>query len=268
MAVKGKKAKARQTTHLVIGIAALVIVFVVTGGLINYNLTKEPNISSTTLCPASGAKGHYVLLVDKTDPLNFTQKQAFSIFMEDLVRKKVPEGHLLSVFVLGEDFKATAEPLFELCNPGSGENVSELTGNVKWARRTYEEKFIKPFFSNTESLLGTKPATASPVLEMVQLVAINGFRKHDVKGERKLFLMSDMLHNSSAFSMYRSSPDYEEFAATDYGRKTKVDLRGVEVELYYLLNTPQLQTRRNLLFWEKYFTNSGARLTAVRPLEG
>ena len=268
MAVRGKKAKARQIKHLVIGITALLFVLVVMGGLLYHNLTKDSGLNITTLCPASGPKGHYVLLLDKTDPLNFTQKQAFSVFLDDLVHKKVPEGHLLSVFVLSEDFKTTAEPVVELCNPGTGESVSAMTGNVKRARRTYEEKFIKPLMEQSETFLGTKPATASPVFEMLQLAAINGFRKHDVKGARKLFLMSDMLHNSSAFSMYRSYPDFDDFAATDYGRKTKVDLQGVEVELYYLLNSPQLQTRRNLLFWEKYFTNYGARLIAVRPLEG
>ena len=80
--------------------------------------------------------------------------------------------------------------------------------------------------------------------------------------------MSDMLHNSGAFSMYRAVPDYSAFAETDYGRKTRADLRDVKVELYYLLNTPQFQTRRNLKFWEDYFDKSGARLVEVRPLEG
>lgn len=268
MAVKGKKAKARQIKHFVIGIATFLIVFAVIVFLGYYNLIKDSGISGKNLCPASGAKGHYVLLLDKTDPFNFTQKQAFSVFLDDLIHQKVPKDHLLSVFVLGEDFKANAEPIIELCNPGAGENVNAMTGNVKRARRTYEEKFIKPLMSQSDSLIGTKPANASPIFEMLQLVAINGFRKHDIKGERKLFLMSDMLHNSSAFSMYRSYPNYEDFATTDYGRKIKVDLQGVEINLYYLLTTPKLQTQRNLLFWEKYFTNSGARLVAVRPLEG
>lgn len=268
MAARGRRAKRRQTQHILFGVLSLafVLAILVTPGY--YFLTKEAGPDKVTLCPAKGPKGHYVLLVDKTDPLNFTQKQAFSVLLDDLVRKRLPEGYLLSVFVLGEDFKETAEPLVELCNPGSGENGNALTSNVDWERRDYEQKFMKPLMEQAEALQGSKPAKASPIFEMLQLVAVNGFRRHDVKGERRLFLISDMLHNNSSFSMYRAAPDYTSFADTDYGRKTRADLQGVEVEMYYLINTPQFQTRRNQKFWEEYFDKSGARLVEVRSLEG
>ena len=268
MVVRGKRAKGRQRNHLFMGIGLFILVFLSIGALLYHEVTKEPPINTATLCPAKGPTGHFVLLVDTTDPLNFTQKQSFAVFLDELVKKRVPEGHLLSVFVLGEDFKTNAEPLVELCNPGSGENKSAMTSNVERVRKTYEEKFIKPLLLQGEALQGTQPAKASPILEMLQLVAINGFRKHDVKGERRLFLMSDMLHNGSAFSMYRATPSFEDFSSTDYGRKTQADLRDVKVELHYLLNSPQLQTRRSLLFWENYFIKAGARLVEVRPLEG
>lgn len=268
MAVRGRRARSRQLRHMLFGIVALIFIAAAAGGFVYFKLNKEPGIDRTTLCPAAGPRGHYVLLVDKTDPMNFTQKQAFTVFLNELVRKRLPEGYLLSVFVLGEDFKSTAAPVVELCNPGSGEGKSALTSNLEWARRDYEEKFVKPLLGQAEALQGTQPAKASPIFEMLQLVAINGFRKHDVKGERRLFLMSDMLHNGPAFSMYRTLPDYATFAATDYGRKTRADLNGVKVELFLLMNTPQFQNNRTTLFWEKYFDKSGARLVEVRPLEG
>jgi len=268
MAVKGRRAKQRQRNHFLVAILFVALIVAAVGAFAFFKLQAQPAPNAANLCPAEGPRGHYVLLVDKTDPLSFTQKQAFNVFLEDLVKKRVPEGYLLSVFVLGEDFKSTAEPLVELCNPGTGENKSALTSNVQRARRTYEEKFIKPLLSQAEALQSTEPAKQSPILEMVQLVAITGFRKHDVQGERRLFLMSDMLHNAASLSMYRSTPAYKEFAETDYGRKTKSDLSNVDVELQYLLNAPKLQTRRNLLFWEHYFIDSGAQLRQVQPLEG
>lgn len=268
MAVRGRRAKGRQTQQIFIGVFCLAFFFAVLGAAGYYFFAREPGPDKATLCPAKGPKGHYVLFVDKTDPLSFTQKQAFSVLLNDLVRKRLPEGYLLSVFVLGEDFKATAEPLVELCNPGSGENSSKWTSNVDWARRDYEQKFIKPLMLQAEALQGSKPAQASPIFEMLQLVAINGFRRQDVKGERRLILISDMLHNNGSFSMYRAAPDYSSFADTDYGRKTRADLQGVEAELYYLINTPQFQTRRNQKFWEEYFDKSGARLVEVFPLGG
>lgn len=268
MAVKGRRAKHRQRKHLFLAIFFIALVVGAAAAFAYLKLQAQPTPNAATLCPAEGPRGHYVLLVDKTDPLNFTQKQSFNVFLEDLVKRRVPEGYLLSVFVLGEDFKSTAEPLMELCNPGTGDNKSALTSNVERARRTYEEKFIKPLLSQAEALQSTQPAKLSPILEMVQLVAITGFRKHDVQGERRLFLMSDMLHNAASLSMYRGTPSYLEFAGTDYGRKTKAALKDVHVELHYLLNAPQLQTRRNLLFWEHYFREAGVQQIQVQLLEG
>ena len=68
--------------------------------------------------------------------------------------------------------------------------------------------------------------------------------------------------------MYREMPEFTSFRGSDYGRKMGTNLSGVDVELDYLINTPRLQTRRNLRFWEDYFASAGARIVAVTPLEG
>ncbi|AJG25005.1 hypothetical protein RR42_s3429 [Cupriavidus basilensis] len=231
-------------------------------------MSRPKGLNPETMCPADGPVGHYVLLVDKTDPLNFTQKQAFSVILQELVEKRIPEGYLLSVFVLSEDFKETAAPLVELCNPGDGSGKSELTANQKRLKAQYRLKFIEPVLKQSESLVSTQPAKWSPIFEMLQLVGINAYHKYDVKGERRLIIMSDMLHNTPQFTMYKGPVDYAAFAASDYGKKAQLELSDVEVELHYLMNSPQLQTKRNLKFWEDYFAKAGARIVAVRPLEG
>jgi hypothetical protein len=68
--------------------------------------------------------------------------------------------------------------------------------------------------------------------------------------------------------MYKGSVDYVAFSESDYGKKSQLELPNVEVELHYLMNSPQLQTKRNLKFWEDYFSKAGANIVAVRPLEG
>ena len=103
---------------------------------------------------------------------------------------------------------------------------------------------------------------------MLQLVGINAFQNHDVHGERHLIVMSDMLQNTPQFSMYHGALDFASFARSDYGRKVQAQLPGVEVELDVLVNTPALQTRRNLKFWEDYFEKAGAHVVRVDPLEG
>lgn len=270
MARLGRHARKQRTLAIACGIGILFFICVVTAVTVYMKINSEPGLNKMTLCPASGPQGHYVLLVDKTDPLNFTQKQAFSVTLSEIIEKRTPPGYLLSIFVLGEDFKASAEPLIELCNPGTGAEKSAWTANPKKLRQQYERNFVEPMRKQAEALMSTTPAKTSPVLEMVQLVGINAFRKQGVKGERRLIILSDMLHNTSQFSMFRSPAEYEYtvFSATTYGKKTQIDLGGAEVELLYLLHTPQFQTRKNLLFWENHFKNSGARVVAVQPLEG
>jgi hypothetical protein len=208
------------------------------------------------------------VLVDKTDPLNFTQSAAFRRMFEDLVDHRVAPGHLMSVFALGEDYTRTATPLIELCNPGRGEGKSDLTANTRKLQVQFRERFRERLLEQTEALISAAPGRSSPIFEMLQLVAINAFRKHAVEGPRRLIIVSDMLHNTAGYSMYQGQPDFDAFAASDYGRRTGADLNGVEVELHYVLNAPRLQTRRQLLFWESWFRRSGARIAAVRPLEG
>ena len=270
MAKPGRHARRQRNITIAWTLFIFLVVGLVIAGVVYMKVTAEPGLNKVTLCPADGPQGHYVLLVDKTDPLNFTQKQAFSVTLRDIIEKRTHSGYLLSIFVLGEDFKASADPLLELCNPGTGADKSAMTANLKKLRQQYELKFAEPMRKQSEALLSTTPAKTSPILEMVQLVGINAFRKHDVKGERRLIILSDMLHNTPQFSMFRNPAeyDYAAFAATTYGKKTQVDLGGADVELLYLLHTPQLQTRRNLLFWEEHFKKSGARVVAVQPLEG
>lgn len=267
MARLSRRAKQRRTLEIAFGLLALAVVIAVMAGA-GYFYSTRPKELLANMCPDSGPLGHYVLLVDKTDPLSFTQKQAFAITLREIIEKRIPEGYLLSVFVLGEDFKDNAVPIVELCNPGTGSTKSEFTANLKKLRRQYEERFVGPLLSHANELQASQPAKASPIFEMLQLVGINGFRRNDVDGERRLIVMSDMLHNTPQFSMYKGPVDYAAFAESGYGKKNQLELRNVEVELHYLMNTPQLQTKRNLKFWEDYFNRAGARIVAVRPLEG
>lgn len=268
MAQLGRRAKQRRTRELIFGTIAFVVVASIVAGVGYYMLSQPKGLNPQTMCPADGPTGHYVLLVDKTDPLTFTQKQAFSVILRELIEKGVPEGYLFTVFVLGEDFKEHAAPLVELCNPGSGAGKSDITANLKKLRLRYEDKFLEPLMKQSDALLATRSALVSPILEMLQIVGINAFHKHDIKGKRRLIVMSDMLQNTPQMSMYRGAVDYAGFAASDYGKRAQAELHDVEVELHYLMNAPQLQTKRNLKFWEDYFNKAGARIVAVRPLEG
>jgi hypothetical protein len=265
---RSRAAIRRHARNIAIGVVALMLFVSVLAGVGYYLWTRDSGLDRQTMCPKSGPIGHIVLMVDKTDPLNFSQKQAFLRLLEELVDQRVAPGWLVSVFVLGEDFREGAKPLVEICNPGSGEGKSELTANIAKLNAQFRERFREPLLKQADALISTTPSKGSPIIEMLQLVSINGFRRHAVKGPRRLIIVSDMLHKTPQLSMYQGIPDFDQFAATEYGRKMRAELDGVEVELHHVLNYPKLQNKRQLQFWENYFTRSGARLVAVRPMEG
>jgi hypothetical protein len=254
--------------HVAIGIAAILLFISTLGGAAYYLLSRDSGVDRQTLCPKEGPLGHTVLLVDKTDPLNFNQRQAFLRLLEELVDQRIARGHLISVFVLGDDFRAGARPLVEICNPGEGEGKTALTANIPRLQAQFRERFRAPLLEQADALVSTTPAKTSPILEMLQLVAINGFRKHPTSGNRQLIIVSDMLHKTTEYSMYQGIVPFDHFASTDYGRKTATELPKVEVEIHHVLHYPKLQTPQQLDFWSAYFARSGARIFAVRPLEG
>lgn len=261
-------ARKRRARNVAIGIGAIVFFLAAIGGSIWYFVTRDPGLDRQTLCPTDGARGHTVLLVDKTDPLNFNQKHAFLRLLEELVDRRIAPGELVSVFVLGEDFRDGAKPLVEVCNPGSGEGRSELTANVSKLNAQYRKRFREPLLGEADALVSHAPAKSSPLLEMLQLVSLNGFRKHAVDGPKRLIVVSDMLHKSPQYSMYQGIGDFDSLAATEYGRRMRAEMPGVEVEIHHVLNYPRLQNRQQLDFWQAYFSGAGARIVAVRPMEG
>lgn len=265
---RSRAAKKRRARNVAIGIAALAVFCAALAGGVYWFLTRESGLDRQTLCPKSGPTGHVVLLVDKTDPLNFSQKQGFLRLLEELVDRRVEPGQLVSVFVLGEDFREGAKPLVELCNPGSGEGKSELTANVAKLNAQFRNRFREPLLEQADALISTRPAKSSPIFEMLQLVSLNGFRKHAVNGPRRLVVVSDLLHKTPRLSMYQGIPELQSFEASDYGRRMRLELPAVEVEVHHLLNYPKLQTRRLMQFWEGYFSRAGARIVAARPMEG
>jgi hypothetical protein len=260
------KRKSHTGHYIAAGVIGAAVIGVV-AAVYHARSTRTPEPDAQTLCPASGPLGHIVVLVDRSDPMNFTQRKAFSVAYRELVTQ-VPRGHLLSLYALGDDFKSTAEPLVEVCHPGDGSDVKEFDDNPAKRRRAYEQKYLKPLLDREEELVTQTPGKASPILEMIQLAGITGFRKHRVAGDKRLVIVSDMIQHTPQMSMYRAVPDYAGFSQTPYGVKSRGDLQDVKVEFRMLMNTPAIQNERLLDFWKSYIRQSGGRLVLHDPING
>lgn len=231
-------------------------------------------ISEVSLCPIDKngndkPNGHVVLLVDKTDVLGFTQNKDFLEFFDEFITgKKVPEGTLLSVFVLGQDYKDTPDPIFQKCNPGDGSNVNALFGSPENIKKVFTEKYQSNLRSLPELLSATKASDYSPIFEMLQMVSLN-FKKNDVVGPKELFIISDMLQNTKEISFFnKNAIDYELFKKSPNFESLSSDLKDVNVNINYLLMRPDLQTVRLNAFWESYFKDMGGSLDKVDKIMG
>lgn len=253
--------------YLLVMLLVIVMALVIGAGLWFY-FQKSPAVSKLNLCPIDGPRGRYVVLVDKTDPLTLNQKEALKSLIGNIL-EKAPTGYMISIFVLGENFTQSTEPIIERCNPGDAKNASIINSNIKRLRDQYEKQYLQPLMNSYVSHLdNTKPSSTSPIFEMLQLISVKSFGNKSFDGEKRLFIISDMLPNTQQYSMFGVRPDFNAFASTSYGvQQTAVQFKNVHIEEYLLLFQPQIQRTANFrTFWEAYFLKTNRASYTSQPL--
>ncbi|WP_223545208.1 hypothetical protein [Pseudomonas sp. A-B-19] len=232
--------------------------------------TKE-TFDKATLCPSKGPRGQYVVLIDNTSPFPFTQKAAMGQRLKNMVLNEIPEGYLLTVFLLDEDYKNNESPIFEKCNPGQWGDKNQYTSSKNFVTRDFNEKFAKPLDAVVHQISLEERSKNSPVFEILQLAGIHGFQHGNVQGDKKLIVYSDMMANMPQFSMYKGAlPTYAEFRKTPYGHLSVAPgLEGASVTINLLAADQKTVPYPKLTqFWAEYFEANGASLEAIEPMEG
>jgi glutathione peroxidase-family protein len=265
---KSRQARSRQRSNLLWASLALLVVIAISAGTVWWWSHQKAPLDADSMCPSDGPLGHHVLLVDTTDPLNETQKAAVDLIVRRLVEKETPPGYLLSVFVLGDNFKLDAKPLVELCNPGDAQGHSQLTENLKQIQRRYRDRFIQPLLAQTEQMMRNEPARESPILEMLQMVHLNALAKRDVNGPRQVIVLSDLMQHSKQLSMYRDVPNYDAFAQSDYGHKTRISFKDTDVQIWLIQNANGAKQKVVVDFWQRYFKDNDATSVNLERLPG
>ena len=132
----------------------------------------------------------------------------------------------------------------------------------------YLKHFIEPLSSVTQGMMDVPSAKESPILEMLQLVNLNSIRKNNVKGEVVLYVISDMLQNSKALSMYGKPVSFESYATGYAASKLFVDFKQVKVEVHLVNSSPRTLNPLLLDFWKAYFDKAGAAQVNFHALAG
>lgn len=253
------------TGVLLLSGTAIIAASVVAGAAWLYR--KQPNLDANSLCPEGGAQGLTVLLVDQTEPLNAVQQEALRVKLLD-IENEIHRGAGLEIYSIQPVETAVLKPELPLiCNPGRGADVDAITGNPRLVERRWHDAFDLPVRRLLSQL--TAPATrdVSPIFESIQSVSVTALSTR-VAGAKRLIIASDMLQNTANFSQYRTPISFAELSTTDYYRRVRADLRGIDVEVIYIRRDGPYQPVQHIQFWQEYFAEAGGHLQRVIALVG
>lgn len=166
------------------------------------SLLKGPPRDPDTLCLKTGAVGHTLVLVDKSDPWSEVQAARLKRLVKQL-GENLPADRMLSIYVFNDVFEPGFPHLLSLCNPGR--TASELIGNPRRDYLRWIERFGRPLDEALAALTQPAKGNLSPIVEAVGDV-VSRPETRVREGDKSLLLVSDMLQNSSQFSFFGSAP--------------------------------------------------------------
>lgn len=254
---------------IVVAIGALLF-----GGGWLYFKSEELRVAADaeTLCRTDGALPEVTaVLLDLSSTLSDVQKLSVKNELTR-IRDGVPRFGRIEIFAVDDRAPRVLEPLLALCNPGRGDDMSELYQNPQLARQRWERDFASTLDAEIERLLGTPEAATSPIFEAIQAVALRTFDdpKLDDVQSRRLVLVSDLMQNvPGSLSMYDRVPKFDELTGTPYWLDVKAKLDQVDVTVLYLQRPSSQRTwQPQIEFWSRYFESQGAGIERVLPLAG
>jgi len=242
--------KDKQGVLIIIGVS---VVFLFLFAL-SYKLkASADNYDPETLCRNDGDYPVLKLLIDKTDPWTGQGRERLAALIRR-IKGGLAEHERFSIFVLDENGLYSPSPVFDMCNPGRGDQANSLYENPRLVQQQFEKKFQAPLDSMLDELLRPGVAAETPLLETV--VGLRG-----EEDNARLMLVSDMMQNSESLSLYRKhGTDIINGKVNDLCESPK-NYKSVEV---YYINRSQLtvstrQEARN--FWDQCFNRMADNLS-------
>jgi len=259
-----------QSRSAIIKIVVVALAFA--GLLILYfqTVAGRRTLDPTTLCPAS-PDSVTVLLVDVTDPMNIAQRQDFINQLERL-RNAIPRYGKLAIFKVSPAADQLLTPVIERCNPGTANDVSELTGDKEKTAKRWEEQFKAPLDQAFSQITAASGAPQSPILESIQSAALTELKTQQSDDKpHKLIVASDLLQNTPRMTFYGgrlSAPDAT--IASDGFRMLRTDLRGIDVELWMLQRPDSASSQPKALrdVWEAMIGAMGGNVVRIYNVSG
>ena len=234
-------------------------------------LRPEPvERDSETLCPTSGPIARTVFLIDRTDGIGPITRADIEKEIRVLLDATKPD-EAVELYVVSAIERKPLAPVIKKCNPGTGADADVLTANPRLMARRWQQQFREPLDKLLSQLLTEQPAEVSPIMESIQSVAVTVLAPRGPEMlPRTLVIVSDLLQNSSAWSLYRQPADIDAFRRGRGARAVAADLRGVNVQLFFIqrrMKRPIPETQL-LSFWVSWLERQHGRVRRVVKLSG
>ena len=271
--MRSRRASRKQKQNLGYWIALVLGVLIISGfgvtGIV-LSLDQRPT-DRLSGCPTDGYDSVTAVLVDLTDPINPVQAAALRNALMR-IRNEVPQFGRLEIYPLESATTTTIAPLFSGCSPGNGRDVSnKFYGNPDLADRIWRQQFGERVDAIIEQIEKLPAQANSPLLEGIQSVAVTAFGVPMAESARdkRLIIVSDMIHNGSSLSMYNGAPSFDQFALGSYFPTIRPDLRGARVDVFLIVRDTRrmVQTPALYKFWVDYAARANGYLTNWEPVQ-
>lgn len=242
------------------------IVLAIGGGLgwMYLRATAQNTPVDTELCPESGPGEQTIVLIDATDAIaSITQTEILNKITD--LASATPKGGRFELRVLEPDATRTTT-LFNRCNPGDGSDLDELTGNPELAQKKWASQFGAPLAEAMRRSVNGQGADTSPIMAGIQQIAVDRLSSaHSRSISSKVIVVSDMLENSDAFSIYEAGPDFDAFRRSPGFKRYHTDLAGAGIAIWFLDREAKVASVPLMEFWVQWILeNRGSPLTATR----
>lgn len=260
----------KNKAGLILGAIGVVII----AGVVWLNVVQNFNsreLDRTTGCPKNGYDSVTAVLIDLTDPISPIQSAALRNALLK-IKSEIPKFGRLEIYPLKSITRSALEPIFTGCNPGRGVDVdSSIYGNPELADRRWRKQFADKVDSVVAEVQDIQPQDNSAVLEGIQSVGVTAFGSPsaNLASDKRLVIISDMIHHTRELSMYQGAPAFLSFKETQYYLRIKQSLRGAKVDVFLIVR----DTRRNVQqpplykFWVELIASSNGFLRNWEPLQ-
>ncbi|WP_073272668.1 hypothetical protein [Microbulbifer donghaiensis] len=209
----------------------------------------EKDYDRVTLCNEHTPRyAHQLLIIDVSDALSAHQEHFLRTHISEMLQSARVNDRF-SIFVLDEKYNGLSDPVVDLCKPSSADDVNMLTSNRVFVERLYQDRFAEPLDRAIAAVVASGEQKRSPIFEALSDIA--ALRRIDQRAEDiRLIIVSDMIQNSRAGSVFRAGPE-----AID--GLPPIDLRRARTRVFWLDREKykRYQTTDLVSSWEDYLAS-------------